>query len=86
MDERASLYMRLRQRAARCREMARAASSAGVARELESIAEEYERDAEDLETRSRMAGVPPSPPSSAAGRDFGIWRSILQRMSPTEGG
>lgn len=47
------LYMRLKERAARCRDMARRSVSAGITRELESIAAEYEHDAEKLETRSQ---------------------------------
>ena len=43
--------VRLRDRAAHCRKLAHAALSNGVARELESIAREYEVDAENLELR-----------------------------------
>lgn len=50
---------RLRERAAYCRELARGAMSSGVAQELESIARDYERDAENLENRaSSTRGMP----------------------------
>ena len=48
-DPLASTVSRLRQRAAQCREMARAALAETIARELESIAHEYEEDADRLE-------------------------------------
>jgi hypothetical protein len=41
---------RLRERAVQCRDLARGATSVGIAQELEAIAEEYEDDAERLET------------------------------------
>lgn len=44
--------LRLRQRAARCRELAHAAMSAGIADELIALAAEYEHDASRLERRS----------------------------------
>ena len=40
---------RLRERAEHCRRLARNALVDGVARELEAIAQEYERDADRLE-------------------------------------
>lgn len=50
MEERSTHGIaRLRERAAHCRKLAHAALSNGVARELESIAREYEVDAENLE-------------------------------------
>jgi hypothetical protein len=42
---------RLHARAAHCRDLARHAVSEGIAAELESIAEDYDRDAERLESR-----------------------------------
>ncbi|HTY67269.1 MAG TPA: hypothetical protein VMH36_11500 [Alphaproteobacteria bacterium] len=42
---------RLHERAAHCRDLARHAVSEGVATELESIADDYDRDAERLESR-----------------------------------
>lgn len=44
--------LRLRQRAARCRELADAAVSAGIADELVALAADYEHDATRLERRS----------------------------------
>jgi len=50
MDDYSVLFSgRLRERAAYCRKLARNAMSSGVARELEAIARDYERDAENLE-------------------------------------
>ncbi len=43
---------RLHERAAQCRELARNALSEGIAAELQSIADDYDRDAEQLETRA----------------------------------
>lgn len=51
--------VRLRQRAAHCRELARSAVSVGIAAELQSIADDYDRDALCLEDRRR-----PSNPTS----------------------
>lgn len=52
MDELRGLHVsRLRERAARCRELAHAAASEGIARELESIARDYAIDADALERR-----------------------------------
>jgi hypothetical protein len=42
---------RLRERATHCKKLALGASSNSVARELQSIAQEYEDDAEKLELR-----------------------------------
>lgn len=42
----------LRQRAAHCRAMARAARSAGIADELRTIAQEYDDDATNAESRT----------------------------------
>jgi hypothetical protein len=52
MDERELLCMRLRQRAARCRGLARDAVSLGVAEELDAIAADYERDADKIEAQA----------------------------------
>lgn len=41
----------LRERAAHCRAMARAATSVGIAQELHTLAEEYDVDATNVETR-----------------------------------
>ena len=50
---------RLHERAAYCRRLAGNALSSGVARELEAIARDYERDAEKIENRaSAMRGMP----------------------------
>ena len=46
----------LRERAAHCRAMARAASSVGIAEELRTLAEEYDEDATNVETRVPVAG------------------------------
>jgi len=43
---------RLHERAAHCRDLARKALSAGIAAELQSIADDYDRDAERLESRA----------------------------------
>ncbi len=48
-DESILCVSRLRARAAKCRELARAAHSRGIACELESVAADYERDADRLE-------------------------------------
>jgi hypothetical protein len=51
MNERMiQMALRLRQRADRCREMAGRAFSASIATELQTIAEDYEKDAVRLET------------------------------------
>ncbi len=42
---------RLHERAAHCRDLARNALSTGIAAELQSIADDYDRDAERLEAR-----------------------------------
>ena len=51
---------RLRERAAYCRRLARNAMSSGVARELEGIARDYERDAEHLENRAGATRTTPT--------------------------
>ena len=52
MEELYMMYLSgLRERAARCRELARGARASGIACELESIAQEYERDADRIETQ-----------------------------------
>lgn len=53
MDDIGQLCLQLRKRAAHCRALARDALSPGVARELEVIAAEYERDADRLEALAR---------------------------------
>ena len=50
-DELTVTVSRLRERAARCRGMARAAVTEGIAREFEAIARDYETDADRLQTR-----------------------------------
>jgi len=45
----------LRQRAAHCRAMARAATSVGIAQELRTLAEEYDEDATNVETRAPVS-------------------------------
>ena len=46
---------RLHERAAQCRDMARKTVSTGIASELRSIADDYDRDAERLESRRPFA-------------------------------
>jgi len=53
MEKLCGLYAsRLRDRAERCRLLAREARSEGIARELESIARDYANDADSLERLS----------------------------------
>lgn len=52
-DASASMALHLRERATQCREMARIAISPAIAKELQSIAEEYEEDAVRLESTPR---------------------------------
>jgi hypothetical protein len=50
MEQLCDVYAsKLRERAARCRRLAQQAKSEGVAHELESIAQDYAKDAEALE-------------------------------------
>jgi hypothetical protein len=51
---RVSTVWRLRQRAAHCRQLASTAFAEEIARELESIAHEYDDDADTLESHPRF--------------------------------
>ncbi len=51
MQEREVLVLRLRERAARCRQSAQGSRVPGIARELEALAQEYDHDADCIAYR-----------------------------------